>query len=102
MPSLATNSGVVLSVTVRNTAGAVVDPTTIELHWKLGRHGDETTVPMGQLDHDSTGVFSATVNPRDPGNLIGKTILLRYEFRMTNPDYVERGKVAISTSEFCQ
>lgn len=110
MPTLATNSNVTLTVTVRNIAGAPVDPSTIELVWKLGRYGDVTTVPQASLTNDGTGVYSATVNPQESSNNIdlwfrrwfGRTVLLYYEFRMTNPNYVERGKVALSTSEFCR
>jgi hypothetical protein len=108
MPSLSTNSTVTLTCTVRNTAGTLVDPDTIELVWKLGRNGDETTVAQASLTNSSTGIWSADVVPEDPadsgvsaGVIKGAPAHLYYEFRMTTPTYVERGKVALSTSEFC-
>lgn len=101
MPSLATNSANTLTVTVRNTLGALVDPTTISLTWKLGRYGDETIVAQASLTHVSTGVYSYEVTPEDGGEFKGFPVHLFYEWTMTNPNYVERGKVALSSSEFC-
>lgn len=108
MPSLSTNSTVPLTVEVRNAAGTLVDPSTIELVWRLGRNGDETTVAQSSLTNSSTGIWSADVVPEDPadshiagGVVKGAPIYLYYEFRMTSPTYIERGKVALSTSEFC-
>lgn len=106
MPSLSTNSAITLTVTVRNSAGSLVDPDTIELVWWLGPNGDETTVTEASMSNPSTGVFTVSVTPEDPvdsgiaaGVVKGAPTFLYYEFSMTNPTYVERGKVALSTSE---
>ncbi len=108
MPSLTTNSEVTLSIEVRNTEGELVDPDSIELDWWLGRWGSKTNVPEASLTHSSTGMFSATITPEDPsdsgysgGVIRGGPIYLHYEFTMINPTYVERGKVALATSEYC-
>lgn len=108
MPSLSTNSAVTLRIEVRDIEDELVNPDSIELVWKLGRNGDENTVAQADLTHDSTGIYSAEVTPEDPatsgtagGVVRGAAIHLYYEFRMTNPTYIERGKVALSTSEFC-
>lgn len=107
MPSLSTNSDITLTINVVNTAGSLVDPDTIELVWWLGRAGSQTTVAQADLTHDDTGIYSGTVTPEDPidssiasGVVQGGPMLLYYEFRMTNPTYIERGKVAVSTSEW--
>lgn len=100
MPSLATNSGNVLTITIRDDDGALVDPSTIYLVWKLGRTGDETTVLQGSLTHVSTGIYTYTVTPEDDGSYCGNNVLLIYEWVTTVPSYVERGKVALSTSLF--
>lgn len=100
MPSLATNSDNTLTISVRNTSGTLVDPATISLRWKLGPRGDWTTVSQGSLTHVSTGVYSYTVNPEDDGSFEGFTVLLTYEWIMTDPNYVERGKVALSSTEY--
>lgn len=107
MPGLSTNSDITLSVEIRDTDGTLTDPTDVELVWWLGKSGDQTTVAMASLSHDGTGLFSSVVNPEDPidssvasGVVQGGPMLLYYEFRMTNPTYIERGKVAVSTSEW--
>lgn len=100
MPSLATNSGNVLTITIRDDDGDLVAPSTIVLHWKLGRTGDETTVAQGSLTNPSTGVYTYTVTPEDDGGYEGENVMLNYEWVTTVPAYVERGKVALSTSDF--
>lgn len=103
MPSLATNSDSTLTIQVRNTAGTLVDPNTITLRWRLGplaSCGSWTTVAQASLTHVSTGIYSYTVNPTDDGRYQGAPVYLRYEWIMTNPNYVERGKVALSTTEY--
>lgn len=100
MPSLATNSGNLLIITIRDDDGALVDPSTIYLVWKLGRTGDETTVAQGSLTHVSTGVYTYTVTPADDGSYCGDNVLLLGEWVTTVPSYIERFKVALSTSLF--
>lgn len=107
MPSLATNSETNLTVTVRRRAdNALVDPDTIELVYWLGRYGDRATVPQSGLTRNSMGVYSANIIPSEENawfgiGMRGRPAYLNYEFRMTNPTYVERGKVSTSTSEAC-
>lgn len=100
MPALATNSGNTLRVAVRNSAGTLVAPATITLHWKIGRHGDETTVAQASLTNVSTGIYTYEINPEDDGEYLGDNVLIFYEWVTTSPSYVERGKFAISTSYF--
>jgi hypothetical protein len=100
MPSLATNSGNVLTITIRDDDGELVAPATIYLVWKLGRNGEETTVTQGSLTNVSTGVYTYTVTPEDDGEYEGENVLLYYEWVTTVPSYVERGKVALSSSLF--
>lgn len=112
MPSLSTNSTTTLRCEVRDKdTDDLVNPESIECVWWLGRKGSKTTVAQSEMDNPSTGVFTVDVVPEDPtdsgiasGVVGGGAIHLHYEFPMVFSDgrrYTERGKVALSTSEFC-
>jgi len=100
MPSLATNSANTLKLTIRNSAGTLVDPVTITLHWKLGRDGIETTIAKASLTRVSTGIYTYEITPEDDGEHVGDNVLIYYEWVTTVPAYVERGRFAMSTSQF--
>ncbi len=105
MPSLATNSDNLLPLRVydRDT-GDLVDVTDLTLRWKLGTQGDWTEVALSSITHAGTGIYTYSVNPEDTGSFNGRSVLLRYEWDIETSTftYVERGKVALSSSEFCQ
>lgn len=63
------------------------------LVWKIGLYGEEHTETA--YTNSEVGTFVFTITPDKGG-------LLYAEFRTTDPVYVERYKVAVEGSAFCE
>lgn len=84
------NSELRFDVEVRNTAGALVNPSTIAFVWRSTRMGADHTETV---TNDGTGLYHAFATPTEGGALFG-------EFRCTNPDVVIPVEQYIEPSHF--
>lgn len=73
---------------------------TVSLVWKIGTRGEETTETAYR--NDETGTYVFTVTPYVFTWTPGEGGMLYYEFRCTDPEYIERGQVAVQGSVFCE
>lgn len=91
MPNVTQGSAVELTFYVESPFGIPANAASAELRWKMGAHGEETTVTT--YTNTTVGTYVFTITPDKGG-------ILYAEFRATDPDYREMYQVAVEGSQF--
>ena len=89
-------SSPILTVTIRNQAGAIVDPATLIFRYKSSHGAGIITYVYGtdpELVRETTGIYSVELYCEDSG-------AWDWEFKATSPNCVLQGEFHIQNSLF--